>query len=153
MLGLIKADLSSAGKPHLRDRTPSLFLNVRTLNALRCEESHFYFQIVAHEIEFVSDILVRWMDCSFSWRQSEDQPAVTRIHAFETEDIAEKCTVQFGILAVDNYMSARDHLLPKKYRRLFLHSRQLHPRHPPCETRLAHLLKHLFHLRILPKQI
>src|ERR1700675_4384404 len=34
-----------------------------------------------------------------------------------------------------------------------LHSRQLHPRHPSGETGLAHLLEHLFHLRVLAEQV
>src|SRR5271168_4351910 len=34
----------------------------------------------------------------------------------------------------------------------FLHSRKLHPRHAPRKTRLAHLLEHFFHLRVLTKQ-
>jgi len=34
-----------------------------------------------------------------------------------------------------------------------LHSRELHPCHPPRETGLAHLLEHLFHLRVLAEQV
>src|SRR5437899_9482508 len=111
MLRLIKADLASTRKPHLRNGTPSLFLNFRARSALLGEGSHFGFQIVAHEIEFVDATLIGWVDCGFSRRQGEDQPAVTRIHGFETEDIAEKCAVRLGVLTVDNYVSARDHLL------------------------------------------
>jgi hypothetical protein len=37
------------------------------------EESHFGFQIVAHEIEFVDTILVGRVECSFGGRQAEDQ--------------------------------------------------------------------------------
>jgi hypothetical protein len=36
---------------------------------------------------------------------------MTCIHGFETEDIAEEGAVGLGILTVDNYVSARDHLL------------------------------------------
>jgi hypothetical protein len=32
------------------------------------------------------------------------------IDGLETENVAEKCAVRFGVLAVDNYMSARNHL-------------------------------------------
>src|SRR5438093_1344473 len=110
MLRLIKADLASAGKPNLRNRTPSWFLNFRALDALLCEGSHFGFQIVAHEIEFVDIILIGRVECGFRWRQGEDQPAMTRIHGFEPKDIAEKCAVSLGVLTVDDYMSARDHL-------------------------------------------
>jgi hypothetical protein len=110
MLRLIKADLASTGKPHLRHGTPSQFLNFRALNALLCEGSHFGFQIVAQEVEFVGATLIGRVDCGFSGGQGEDQPAVTRIHGFEPEDIAEKCAVCLGVLTVDNYVSARDHL-------------------------------------------
>src|SRR5713101_6629879 len=34
-----------------------------------------------------------------------------------------------------------------------LHARKFHPRHPTRKTRLAHLLEHFLHLRILPEQV
>src|SRR6202030_917370 len=115
MLGLIKADLASTGKPHFCNRTPSLFLNFRALNALFFEGSHLDLQIVAHEIKFVGTTLIGRVDCGFSRRQGENQPAMTCIHGFETEDIAEEGAVGLGILTVDNYVSAGDHLLLRIY--------------------------------------
>jgi hypothetical protein len=106
MLRLIKADLASAGKLHLRNGTPSWFLNFRALDALLCEGSHFGFQIVAHEIEFVGTILIGRVECGFCRRQGEDQPTMTRVHGFELKDVAEKCAVRLGVFTVDNYMSA-----------------------------------------------
>ena len=100
MLWLIKADLASTGKPNLRDGAPSCFLNFRALNALLRERSHLGLQIVAHEIEFVGTVLIGRVKCSFCWRQGEDQPAMTSIHGFESEDIAKQCSVRFGVLAV-----------------------------------------------------
>jgi hypothetical protein len=50
------------------------------------------------------------VECSFCRRQGEDQPAMTRIHGFESENIAEKCAVRFGVFTVDNHVSARYHL-------------------------------------------
>jgi hypothetical protein len=50
---LINDDLASTGRPHLRNETPSGFLNLRALNVLLIEGSHFGFQIVAHEIDFL----------------------------------------------------------------------------------------------------
>jgi hypothetical protein len=45
----------------------------------------------------------------------EDQPAVTRIHGFEAENVAKKCTVCFGVFTVDNHVSPKNHLsFPKK---------------------------------------
>src|ERR1022692_14857 len=110
MLRLIKADLTSTRKPHLRNGTPSCFLNVRALNALLCEGRHFGFQVVAHEIEVLGANLIGWVYCGFSGGQGEDQPAMTRINGFETEDIAEKCAVRLGVLTVENYVSAKNHL-------------------------------------------
>ena len=110
MLRLIKADLASAGKPHLRNGTPSWFLNLRALDALLCEGSHFGFQIVAHEIEFVDTILIGRMECGLCRRQSEDQSAMTGIDGFEPKDVLEKCAVRLGVFTVDNYVSARNHL-------------------------------------------
>jgi hypothetical protein len=103
---LIKADLASTGKPHLRDGAPWCFVNFRALNVLLREGSHFGFQIVRHEIEFVDTILIGRVECYFCRRQGEDQPAMTRIHVFEPEDVAEKCAVHLGVFTVDNYMSA-----------------------------------------------
>jgi len=110
MLRLIKADLASTGKPHLRNGTPSFFLNFRALNVLLREGSHFGFQIVAHEIEFVDAILIGRVESGFCRRQGEDQPAMTRIHGFEPEDVTEKCAVRLGVFTVHNYVSARNHL-------------------------------------------
>src|SRR5712692_5267138 len=110
MLRLIQADFASTGKPHLRNGTPSCFLNLRALNALLRQGSHLGFQAVAHEIEFVGTILIGRVECGFCRRQSEDQPAMTRIHGLEPENVAEKCAVRFGVLTVDNYVSARNHL-------------------------------------------
>jgi hypothetical protein len=70
MLGLIKADLASTGKPHLCNRTPSLFLNFRALNALFFEGSHLDLQVVTHEIKFVGTTLIGRVDCGidvFCW--------------------------------------------------------------------------------------
>ena len=97
MLWLIEANIASTGKPHLRNGTPSCLLNFRALNALLRERSHLGFQIVAHEIEFVT-VLLGGMECGFCRRQGEDQPAMTRIHGFEPEDVAEKCTVTSAFL-------------------------------------------------------
>src|SRR5713226_2111105 len=110
MLRLIKADLASTGKPHLRNGTPSCFLNLRALNALLRQGSHLGFQAVAHEIEFVGTILIGRVECGFRRRQGEDQPAMTRIHRLEPENVTEKGAVRFGVLTVDNYVSARNHL-------------------------------------------
>jgi len=109
MLGLIQANLSPTRKTPLGNGAPSWFLNFRAFNTLICEGSHFGFQIFAHEIEFVGTLIGR-VDRGFPRWQSEDQPAMTRIQVLEIEDIAEKCAIRLGVLTVDDYVSARDHL-------------------------------------------
>src|SRR5712692_4450214 len=124
MLRLIQVNLASAGKPHLRNGAPLCFLNFRAANVLLREGSHFGFQILAHEIEFVDTILFGGMECGFCRRQGEDQPASTRVHRLEAEDVAEKCAVRIGVFTVDDYVSARNHLpLLYKYTREFLAGR------------------------------
>ena len=110
MLRLIKADLGSAWKTHLCNATPSWFFNCRAFNALLREGSHFHFQVVAHQIEFVDTILIGRMECGLCRRQSEDQSAMTGIDGFEPKDVLEKCAVRLGVFTVDNYVSARNHL-------------------------------------------
>src|ERR1700745_2812425 len=75
MLGLIKANLPTTGKPHLRNGTPSRLLNFGALNTLLRERSHLGLQVFAHEVEFVN-IPLRRMECGFYWRQGENRPAV-----------------------------------------------------------------------------
>src|SRR5260370_38368976 len=111
MLRLIEADLASAGKLHLCNGAPSCFLNCGAFDVLFREGGHFGFQVVAQEIEFVDNtIFVGRMECGFCRWQGEDQPAMPRIDGLESKDIAEKCAVRFGVFAVEDYVSARDHM-------------------------------------------
>jgi hypothetical protein len=105
-----KANIASTGKPHLRSLTPSCFLNLGELNTLLRERRHFGFQAIAHEIQFMRTIVSGWVECDFSRRWSEDPPIMAHIHGFESENIAGKYAVRFGVFTVDNYVSARNHL-------------------------------------------
>src|SRR5260370_2548853 len=42
---------------------------------------------------------------------------------------------------------------PAKETGAHLHAGKFPPRHSPRKTRLAHLLEHFFHLRVLPEQV
>src|SRR5216683_2439845 len=110
MFRLIEADLAATGKLHLCHGAPSSFLNCGALNILLREGDYLGFQVVAHEVEFVGDTtFVGGVKCGFCRRQGEDQPAVACIHGFKPEYVAEECAVRFGVFAVDDYVSARDH--------------------------------------------
>src|SRR5882672_330316 len=54
-------------------------------------------------------ILIRRVQCDFGRRQGKNQPAMTSIHGFESEDIAKERSICLGVLAVDNYVSTRNH--------------------------------------------
>src|SRR5580692_3541290 len=110
VLRLVQMDIASAGKRDRRYRTPPCFMNFGGLHAFRRERSDFGFQFVAHEVKLVGAILIGRMEGGLGGRQREDQPAVPRIDGFEAEDVAEKGAVSFGILTLDNYVSARNHL-------------------------------------------
>jgi hypothetical protein len=109
MPGLIKSDLASARQLDSGDRAPPLILNWRAPDTLLFERSHLRLQIVAHEIEFMSTILVGWVYGGFGRRKRKDQPSMTGIHGVESEHVAEKCTIRLGVFAVDNYVSAENH--------------------------------------------
>src|SRR5882762_2877079 len=112
MLRLIQVDVATTGKAHLRNGTPSLVLNFRALDILLRQGSHFGFQIVAHQIEFVDTVLLARVERGFCRRQRKDQPAMPRIHGLEAQDVAEKCAVRLSVFAVDNDVSARNHFAP-----------------------------------------
>src|SRR5260370_13254912 len=110
MLRLIQANLLSTGQLHLRNRTPSRFLNLRALHTLLTQCIHLRFQAVAHEIEFVRTVLTCRMECSLTRWQREDQPAMACIHRLEPENVPEEGAIRFRIFAVNNDVSARNHV-------------------------------------------
>ena len=68
MLWLVQTNRATTGKPQLSNRTPSCFLNFRTLNVFPGQCTHLRFQVVANEIEFLGALLVGRMECGLSWR-------------------------------------------------------------------------------------
>src|SRR5205814_4729392 len=95
-------------KRHLRNGTPSCLLNFRAFYAPVCERCDLGFQVVAHEIELVGPLL-GGVECGFRRGQGEDEPAMTRIHRFEPEYVAEKGAIRHGVFSVDNYVCAGNH--------------------------------------------
>jgi hypothetical protein len=50
------------------------------------------------------------MERHFRWGKRKDKPTVTRVHRLKRENITKERPICFGVLAVKNYVSARDHL-------------------------------------------
>src|SRR6266852_994720 len=111
MLRLIQPNLSSTRQFHLRNRAPSRFFNLRALHTLLSECSHLCFQAVTHEIEFMRPVLTSRVECGFRRWHRKDQPAMACIHRLEPENVPEEGAVRFRIFAVNNDVSAGDHLL------------------------------------------
>src|SRR5258707_1603648 len=110
MLWLIQTNFPSAGYLHFRNRAPSRFFHFGELHTHFAEWGHFRFQVVAHEIEFMRAILSGRVECGLPRWQREDQPAMTCIHGLEPENVPEEGAVRFCIFAVNNDVSAGNHL-------------------------------------------
>jgi hypothetical protein len=111
MLWLIKPDLASSGKPHLRTGTPARLLDLRAPNALARKVSYLGLQIVAQEVELLGPALLRGVNCGLSRRHGEEQPAMSSIYRREFQNISKKRPIRLGVLTVDNYVSTKNHLL------------------------------------------
>ena len=49
------------------------------------------------------------MNCSFCWRQREDQPSVPDIDRAKSEYVGEECAIGFRILAIEQNVCAKNH--------------------------------------------
>src|SRR5450631_1992252 len=90
-------------------RAPAGLLHVRALRALLMQCRNPGVQIVAHEVEFVRAVLLGGMKGRFRRRHRKDQPSVPGIYAGKSEDVPEKCAIGFRVLAIKNYVRAKDH--------------------------------------------
>jgi hypothetical protein len=75
------------------------------------ERLHFPFQVVAQQKQLMYAVLIGWMKRGLARRQSEDEPALTRIDRPKAEDITKELSVRFRIRGVDDDMCASNHLI------------------------------------------
>jgi len=68
MSRLIDAESSSAGQGDVRQESPTLVLHGITGDVLLLHPGDERFYVVAHQIEFMLVVLVRWMHGDFRWR-------------------------------------------------------------------------------------
>src|SRR5262249_17491016 len=109
MLGLVEADLTSAGKTDLCNRTPPGFLHIRHADTLLSECDDLRLQIIAHERQFVPLNPVGGMNGDLCRRQREDQPSVASVHGGKSEDVPTEGAISRRILAVKDYMRTKNH--------------------------------------------
>ena len=110
MLRLIDAELAATGQGDLRKPTPALILHGRAGDVVRLHLLDERVDVVAHQIELVHIVLLRWMHGHFGRGQSEDQPAVADIDVRQPEHVGEECAVCLGSVAVDDEMRADEHI-------------------------------------------
>src|ERR1700720_3406744 len=110
MLRLVEPELGAAGK---RDRSHQAEARLGDWPAEfytpLFEIGHRGFHIVTNQVELAMTSLLCRVDSQFGWRQGEDQPAVAGVDGGKVEDIAEKCADFFGVVGVENRVSAGDH--------------------------------------------
>jgi len=110
---LVKTYFASSRKPKVGDRSPPCILHLRTGNAFLSEFRYLGLQVVTHEVKFVATTLFGGMNRRFRWRQREDQPSAAGVNAGKAEDVPEERAIGRRILAIYDYMGAKDHpLLP-----------------------------------------
>lgn len=60
-------------------------MDLRALDALLRERSHFGLKVIAHEVKLMNVILIRRMERGLAGRESEDQPTFADIYEPEVE--------------------------------------------------------------------
>lgn len=61
-----------------------------------------FFDVVAHEIEFVDVVFLGGMDSDFCRWQTENEPAMADIDVRKFQDVAQESAISFGVCAVDD---------------------------------------------------
>ena len=79
------------------------------MDALRAEPFHFNFEIIAHQVEFMSVVCLGRVEGRLGRRKAEDQPSITSVRKRESQDVAKKSAIGLRILALDDYVRTIDH--------------------------------------------
>jgi hypothetical protein len=108
MFRLVDSDSAAARKRQGREFSPTLFAHLRNVDVLRLELLQGRRDIVAHQVKLVPIVVVGIMKGGFEWRHGEDQPSVTGIHRGQFQNLAEKSTVSFWILGVNDNVRTID---------------------------------------------
>jgi hypothetical protein len=88
---------------------PALILDFFARDVVFLNRGDEFFDVVAHEIEFVDVVFFGGVDSDFSGWQTEDEPAVADIDVRKFQNVAQESAISFGVCAVDNRVCAGDH--------------------------------------------
>ena len=114
------------------------------MNAFGIERGHDRLQIVAHQIKLVLIVFIAGMNRNLRWRQSKNQPAVTRINMMKPQNVFEECAVGVRILTVNDYVRSIDHDFVLTHRVQDFFRRFLETPDPVLASGLVTLLREAF---------
>jgi len=99
---LIKADLPASGKRDLGDQAPPRLLQGGAGDAPLRQRGNLGLEIITHEVQLVTTILIGRMKSGLTRRQSEDQPTIRGIDRLESNHVAEEGAIGLGVFAIDD---------------------------------------------------
>ena len=102
MFGLVDADFAAAGEGEVGEFSPTLFTYIGDRYAFQFEVAQGCGEIVAHQEKFVLVVFFGIVKRGLQRRHGEDQPTVAGVHTGESEHVAEKSPVGFGVLGIDD---------------------------------------------------
>src|SRR5437868_4738959 len=79
------------------------------MNPLRIERGHCDFQVLAHQKKLALIIFITGMTRYLGGRQCEDEPAMSNVDRFKTQNVLEERAIRIGVLTVDNNVRAVNH--------------------------------------------
>lgn len=99
MFGLVQGELTPIGKPDCRHNAPPLLVHWATqLDAFGLEFLHGFLQVVAHQVELLAPgWTLGGMGRELRTREGKDQPPVTGVDRWETEDVGEEGPDPLGL--------------------------------------------------------
>src|SRR5579863_355439 len=84
-------------------------MDFREADVLPLQRLHLFLQVITHEVELVCVVFFCRVEGCFRAGHGEYQPSMTGIDCGEPENIAEESAIRIRILAVNDYVGARDH--------------------------------------------
>jgi hypothetical protein len=114
--GLIKTDFPAAKGADRCLCSPVFFFDRGAVYAFSLQRLHKRRPVVAHQVEDrakklpsavkLTPLAVRGVYPDFGGRQRENEPAAAGVHCRKSENIAEDSAVGFGVVAVEEHVSA-----------------------------------------------
>jgi MFS family permease len=108
--GLIDRKLRAVRQADGREQPPALIGDVPGhFDSLASQLGQGGLDVVTHEIELVMALTLGWMNRELSRRQSEDEPAASRVCRWHTEHVSEERADLLGLFREDDRMDSGDH--------------------------------------------